>query len=129
MPNWTPADLADFERRRTKSWLEAASEFANETPQTPGHPASGPEPEPNPGDEYRGPIPGEESHPGRLLVVVVAYRRRLCDPDNLFAKYFIDCLRYAELIPNDRAEDIELTVRQKKVPKDEQRTEVFIYEP
>lgn len=69
--------------------------------------------------------PGEAGHSGRVQVSVTSYRRRLADPDNLCPKYFIDCLRYSGLIRNDREQDIELRVRQKKVSKqEEQRTEI-----
>lgn len=56
----------------------------------------------------------EISHSGRISVRVTSFRRRLCDPDNLCPKYFIDCLRYAGLIPDDRPQDIDLQVSQVK---------------
>ena len=69
----------------------------------------------------------EARHAGRFHVRVVSFRRRLLDPDNLCPKYFIDCLRYAGLIPDDRAQDITLESRQEKVgSKAEERTEIEI---
>ncbi len=57
---------------------------------------------------------GEEENPVRVHVCVTSVRRRLIDPDNLCAKYFIDCLRYAGFIKDDSAEHITLSVRQSK---------------
>src|SRR5262245_56261030 len=48
----------------------------------------------------------------RVRVRVVSFRARLCDPDNLCPKYFIDCLRYAGLIADDAPDCITLEVRQ-----------------
>jgi hypothetical protein len=62
----------------------------------------------------------------RVRVCIESRRTRLLDPDNLCAKYFIDSLRYAGLIPNDRAEDIELKVTQTKVKKGQEETLVEI---
>lgn len=67
----------------------------------------------------------ENADAARVSIRITSYRRRLLDPDNLCPKYFIDCLRYAGLIKNDREQDIELTVRQSKVKtKQEERTEI-----
>jgi hypothetical protein len=65
---------------------------------------------------------GESKNAGRVRVWIESRRARLLDPDNLAAKYFVDSLRYAGLIPNDRTEDIELKVTQKKVKKGEEET-------
>lgn len=68
---------------------------------------------------------GEAPDTGRIAVRITSFRRRLIDPDNLCPKYFIDGLRYAGLIPNDRQEDITLQVDQVKVKsKSEERTKV-----
>lgn len=69
----------------------------------------------------------EASHSGRIHVRVISYRRRLCDPDNLCPKYFIDCLRYAQIIPDDRAKDITLEVSQEK--SNDERTEIEVLSP
>lgn len=66
-------------------------------------------------DEPVAEIARKEENPSRLRVRVISLRRRLIDPDNLCPKYFIDCLRYAQIIPNDRAQDIVLEVSQEKV--------------
>jgi len=68
---------------------------------------------------------GETSHTSRIHVSIISYRRRLLDPDNLCPKYFIDCLRYAGFLQDDREEDITLQVSQVKVKgKDQERTEI-----
>lgn len=66
----------------------------------------------------------ETKNPARVAVLITSYRKRLLDPDNLCPKHFIDGLRYAGIIPNDRPQDITLQVRQEK-SKDE-RTEIEI---
>lgn len=62
----------------------------------------------------------------RVRVRVVSFRSRLCDPDNLCPKYFVDCLRYAGLITDDTPELITLEVSQVKVKRGEERTEIEI---
>lgn len=55
---------------------------------------------------------GKGSNPTRFQVRIVSHRRRLCDVDNLCPKYFIDCLRYAEIIKDDAPKYISLEVTQ-----------------
>jgi hypothetical protein len=71
-----------------------------------------------------GPVYGEKKNPTRILVR--SLRRKLIDPDNLCPKYFIDCLRYAGLIPDDTAQDIEISIRQEQVPKGQEQTIIEI---
>ena len=86
-----------------------------------------PEPEPPVRHEPVAAPSGEASHPGRFRVSVVCFRARLTDPDNICPKYFIDCLRYAEIIHDDTPEAIELVVRQEKVRlKSDERTELTV---
>jgi hypothetical protein len=61
---------------------------------------------------------GKGSDPSRVHVRVTSHRKRLCDPDNLCPKYFIDCLRYAGLIRDDNPNEITLEVRQEKSKRD-----------
>ena len=61
----------------------------------------------------------ETSHTERLLVCVVSVRKRFTDPDNLSAKYVIDCLRYAGVIPDDSPDKIDLKVTQRRPEKGE----------
>ncbi len=88
--------------------------------------ASGAEPQPVVRDEPVAAPPREARHARRVRVRVVSFRARLCDPDNLCPKYFIDCLRYAGLIADDAPEWITLEVRQVRCRRDEERTEIVI---
>lgn len=70
---------------------------------------------------------GEESYPTRFAISIVSFRTRLCDPDNLVGKYFVDALRYEELVPDDTAEIVDYHISQRKVKtKQEERTEITI---
>lgn len=57
---------------------------------------------------------------GRCAVRVTSYRKRLSDPDNLCAKYFVDALRYAGVLYDDRQIDIDFSIRQNKVKEESQ---------
>ena len=70
--------------------------------------------------------PREARDASRVRVCVVSFRARLCDPDNLCPKYFIDCLRYAGLIADDTLECITLEIRQVRCRRAQQRTEILI---
>ena len=88
-----------------------------------------PVPQPAVCDEPLAAQQGEAGNPTRFRVSISSYRRRLLDPDNLQGgcKYFVDCCRYAKLIPDDRPQDIILEVRQEKVKrKEDERTEIEI---
>jgi len=77
--------------------------------------------------EPLGKVAREEEDSGRVRVRIVSFRKRLIDPDNLAPKYFIDCLRYAGFIRDDRAQDIALEVSQQKVKsKAEEYTRIEI---
>ena len=89
---------------------------------------SGAEPEPAVCDEPVAEAPRKEINPALVHVRIVSFRRSFCDPDNLCPKYFIDCLRYAGIIRDDRPQDITLEVRQQKVSKEQERTEITITE-
>ena len=72
----------------------------------------------------------QEIHPGRFLVRVTSFRRRLLDEDNLCEKYVVDCCRYAGLLPADDAGAAKIEVSQIQVRrKEEERTEVLIEGP
>ena len=98
-------------------WLSAYENHARSSPQSSL-------PEPIVRHEPVAKKTGEEGHPKRIHVRVISYRKRLCDPDNLCPKYFIDCLRYAKIIPNDRPQDITLEVGQECCSNE--RTEITI---
>jgi hypothetical protein len=70
---------------------------------------------------------GEKGYSGRVSVRITSFRRRPMDPDNLTVKWYIDCLRYAGILRDDRAADIDLVTAQKKVGrKEEERTEIEV---
>lgn len=72
---------------------------------------------------------GKEIHPSRIQICITSYRRRPLDPDNLAGgcKYFVDCCRYAKLIPDDRQQDIDFIAKQREVrKKEDERTEIEI---
>jgi hypothetical protein len=72
----------------------------------------------------------KKENTGRIHIRLTARRKRLIDPDNLVFKYFIDCLRYAGAIPDDRAEDVTIEARQEKTRGEEETLiELFRYEP
>jgi len=72
---------------------------------------------------------GKEGDTGRFRVRVTSFRRRLTDQANLAPKFFIDCLRYAGVIPDDSPQAIDYTITQVKVrKKEEERTEIEVDE-
>lgn len=64
----------------------------------------------------------------RYRLTITRYGAKLLDIDNGVGgcKPLIDALRYEGLIPEDDPGTIELIFRQRKVPKDERRTEILI---
>lgn len=117
--NWTMAEVEAHNRRVRKEYGPAPDRLP-----------SSPEPQQAIRHEPVGPPPREESHPARYVVRITSYRcGTLLDPDNLAGgvKYFVDSLRYAGLIPDDRPQDIELQTAQVKVSKrNEERTEITV---
>ena len=61
----------------------------------------------------------QEGTTGRVHLRITSVRKRLIDPDNLFAKSTIDCLRYGGLLIDDCENQISLEISQKKVAKGE----------
>ena len=100
--NWTREQYEDFLARSKARTAKFKRALANEP-----FPA-------NLGEVENAPVDA-----GRIAVRVCSFRLRLLDPDNLYggAKYFIDGLRHAKLIPDDRPQDITLQVVQVKVAK------------
>tara|TARA_R110002051_G_scaffold136385_1_gene209045 strand:+ start:421 stop:780 length:360 start_codon:yes stop_codon:yes gene_type:complete len=83
-------------------------------------------------DESLGQKKGKGAHSGRVTVRIKSSRSRLLDTDNLIGgvKYFVDGLRHAGLIHDDREEDIILEVSQTKVSKKEkEKTEIELIYP
>ena len=70
-----------------------------------------------------GTLAKDESEKGtasRVHLRITSVRKRLIDPDNLFAKSTIDCLRYAGLLVDDCENQISLEIGQKKITKGEE---------
>ena len=113
---WTQEQLdAYYERHKIRRRNKADGE------------ASGPVAEPALCNEPVAKARGEKGDAVRVHVRVVSFRRKLCDPDNLCPKYFIDCLRSAGLIRDDSPEHITLEVAQEKVrAKTDERTEITL---
>lgn len=108
MPRWNNEEYAAYLARRQAGYKPPSAE-----------------PEPPVQNESMAAQSGKAKDAKRVSVSVTSFRCRLVDPDNLCPKYFVDCLRYAGLIQDDRAQDIELTVRQEKVAaKAAERTEI-----
>jgi hypothetical protein len=141
MVNWTSDDLRDHLSRRKRRKIAPGSlesHLSVPTGITPPPPPTTP-----PNEDHRVlPAPvtqhlvqdeslGEEGRKakdaGRFLVRVTSFRSRSTDIDNICPKYAIDCLRYAQIIPEDSPDCIELVVRQEKVKtKAEERTEIEV---
>lgn len=113
MGNISQADYLLMEERLRKNRHES------------DRPPSRPQPERPVRHEPLGAKKGKDPDPERFFVHVTSHRRRLIDPDNLCPKYFIDCLRYAGIIPNDRASDIDLSISQRKAKTNYTEIEVL----
>lgn len=72
---------------------------------------------------------GEAPNTGRFRVCIEGRRVRLIDPDNLCGKYFLDCCRYAGLIPQDTAAVIDYSISQTKVKTKEEELTVITITP
>ena len=59
----------------------------------------------------------EKGATGRVHIIFISRRKRLCDPDNLSVKWLLDCLRYCGAIAGDEPEKITLEVKQEKCTK------------
>lgn len=65
----------------------------------------------------------ERTNPDRRVVSITSLRVRPIDPDNLCGKYFVDALRYAGILSDDRAQDVVFSITQEKVShKAEEKT-------
>lgn len=71
----------------------------------------------------------QDRNTGKRVVRITSYRTRLLDPDNLVGKWHLDSLRYARILYDDRPEDIDYQISQKKVnKKNQEKTLIQIYE-
>jgi hypothetical protein len=70
---------------------------------------------------------GEETDSSRVHLRIVSIRKRLIDPDNVSAKWLIDCCRYAGIIRGDEHDKITLQIEQRKCGKGEsEATQIFL---
>jgi len=113
MPSWTPEDLRAYELRKTQ--LANKHQIAKPELPLPSEPLRAPQ------DQARDAV--------RFLVCIESRRRKLLDPDNLCAKYVLDCCRYAGLIPDDRPQDIEFKCFQTQVETEEEECTIVTIEP
>lgn len=90
-----------------------------------------PEPEHDAGAEPLVAGEDEGGGAGRITVRITRFGTKLLDKDNLYGgvKYVCDALRYANLIPQDDPESIDLQVRQKTTYKHAQGTLIEIIHP
>lgn len=69
----------------------------------------------------------QEGNAGRVHLRIVSIRKRLIDPDNVSAKWLIDCCRYAGIIRGDEHDKITLQIEQRKCAKGEaEATQIFL---
>ena len=71
---------------------------------------------------------GAALYASRCLVRITSYRCGTpVDVEGLCGKYFVDALRYARIIHDDRPEDIDYEIRQRRVAaRKEERTEIEV---
>jgi hypothetical protein len=62
---------------------------------------------------------GKRTNTALFLVRVTSIRKKLLDEDNLCEKYYVDCCRYAGLIPGDEPDKTKIEVCQRKAKKGE----------
>jgi hypothetical protein len=69
----------------------------------------------------------QESDSEFYVVRITSVRKRLIDTDNLCAKYAVDALRYALLLPDDNPERARIETSQRKVKEgEEEHTQIEI---
>lgn len=84
--------------------------------------------EPDIGIRALGTVQAQVADPGRFLVRITSYRKRLLDADNLCEKFHVDCCRYARCISSDDPSKTEIEVCQVKTGKGEPEfTRVEVY--
>lgn len=106
----------------TKSTLRANG-FRDQDPRP--TPVLEPRPEPQP----QKPHALETTSAKRVLIRVESVRKRLCDSDNLCAKYHVDCLRIGRIILDDSPDQATIQVCQRKTePNEPEHTLIQVYE-
>ena len=95
MPRWTTEEYAAYQAR---------------------HRSAGAVAQPTPGDAPVSAPQTQAQDTNKFVVSIVSHRRRLLDVDNLVAKYHVDALRYAGLLPSDAPDQTDIKISQVKVP-------------
>lgn len=103
MPRWTLEQLREFKQREANAQSKLRASRA----------------EPVVCHEPVRPYEGEKKVPAKIAIRITSRRKRLLDPRGEVDKYLVDGLRYAGLIPNDRAKDITIQVEQVQVHGDD----------
>lgn len=73
------------------------------------------EPQHSPLQELEDRPKGQARNSAKCLIRIESRRVRIQDPDNAVAKFHIDAIRYAGIIPDDTTAEIELAITQTKV--------------
>lgn len=82
-----------------------------------------------PGNGPKGKITGKGPGEKRFRVCVTSVRSRLCDTDNIVAKWTVDCIRRGGIIPDDDPETAVIEVSQRQVkPGEAEHSLVEVYE-
>lgn len=122
MPNWSESDLNAYERRQN-----CARGISNSRPINNRCAPSSPVVEQAVRHASLEPMQRKTLYTGRVLVWIKSYRRRLCDEDGLVGKYFLDAIRYSNLVRDDSPAHVSYKISQEKVAKkEEERTEITI---
>ena len=104
MPNWTPEQLFDYERKNRHK-----ADYPRQVAIV----------ESNAGDKLASEAQIQKAGKSRFLVRVISVRKRLIDEDNLAEKFLVDECRYAGLIPDDAPECCKIEVSQRKCQENE----------
>ena len=68
-----------------------------------------------------------EAFESPVSILIHSYRHRLCDPDGISGKWWIDAIVKAGILANDTTEEIkEVRFKQTKIKKTEAEKTVFI---
>lgn len=111
MPRWTQADLEAYEQRRNAKAGRVSPNAVNEQ------------------DSRNESVAAEEGKgidSVRHFVRLKAFRASVLDERNLFDKYFVDALVYAEAIHRDSPKEIEIEVSQELCEPACERVEITI---
>lgn len=119
MSTWTTEDAARFAIRRARAAAPVSAQGAGAAPVL----------ERNPGNEAAGTSQDKGGSKKRFLVRVTSVRDRLCDTDNIVAKWTVDCVRRGGIIPDDDPATAVIEVGQRKrKPWENEHTLIEVFE-